>query len=283
MKIKFKKYIIIFYTLLLSSFSCSNNCKSLNETSCDILKNFRVFNKDSVLNFNHLCSDLDYDSEFARQSYVLFEKSESDLKALILANLRVGWLGLNEPQGIAIDLMEIKIESLWPQAQFSLALEMMNRTTKETIRGEFVSSYLVEPHFKVNYQLDNKGNINWQNFFEPEEKVNQSTDKLYYSPIPAPSIRLANFNKEELYQLSLIIKEKAGKEEIKLEGPYIQNINSLLNIKKPQLEVLSFSDTFNPYQESGFWSWLFEGFKYDKCIFTRKKARKDFQKTFTRL
>ncbi|MCZ0932600.1 MAG: hypothetical protein OXJ52_05555 [Oligoflexia bacterium] len=225
--------------------------------------------------------DLDHDSEFSRQSYVLFEKSDTNAKALVLATLRVGWLGINQAQGMAIDFMEIKIESLWPKAPLSLALEMKNEQTKNITRGNFITDYLRGPHSQTNYQLDKNGNINWHDFSEPEERT---TIEPHNHPTPAPSIAVDKLsNIADKYQLSLIIKNDNTKEEIKLQGPYIEDIAQLLNIEEPKIRVLGFFDTLNPFQKGGLWDWLSLGYKYDKCIYARKKARKEFIKTFNHL
>ena len=284
MKIKLIKWIAFIYTSVFALSSCaSDSCKSLDSKTCPVLKDLQIFNKNTKIHFKHLCSDLEYYSEFSRQSYVLFEKwdTNASYKALVLATLRVGWLGINQKQGVAIDFMEIKIASLWPKALLSLALEMKNEQTGSITRGGFITNYLRGPDSQINYQLDEKGNISWYDFLEPEERT--ATEPRNH-PTPAPSIvinELTNITDE--YQLLLVIKNNSTKAEIKLQGSYIEDMVSFLNIEEPKVRVLGFFDTLNPFQEGGLWSWLSLGYKYDKCIYARKKARKEFVKTFNHL
>ncbi len=85
-------------------------------------------------------------------------------------------------------------------------------------------------------------------------------------------------------QLSLIIKNDNSAEEIKLVGPSIKDIDFIiLGIEKPKVRVLDFIDTLNPFQKGSLWDWLYYGMKYDKCIYARKKARKEFINTFNRM
>ncbi len=171
MKVIFISGILFIYSSLfvLASYA-GGSCKKLDADHCPVLKNFQVFDKNTQVHFNHLCSELAYDTEFAKQSFVLFEKSDTQAKALVLAHFRAGWLGIDGPRGIAIDFMEIKVESLWPQAPISLALETKNIKTENIVRGDFVNHYLEGPHSQVNYQLDEHGNMNWYDFLELEEK-----------------------------------------------------------------------------------------------------------------
>ncbi|MDE0119720.1 MAG: hypothetical protein OXM55_06920 [Bdellovibrionales bacterium] len=288
MKIIFINWFIFIYSSLfvLVPYAYSS-CKVLTEDNCPILENFQVFNKNTQVHFNHLCSELAYDTEFAKQSFVFFEKSgTSPAKALVLAHLRVGWLGINKLRGIAVDFMEIKVESLWPQASISLALEVKDTQTGHIMRGEFVSHYLKGPHSQVNYQLDEHGNMNWHDFTELGE---ETTTELRNHPVPAPSIiigewiHLSWFNLVVKYELSLIIKNDNTAKEIKLAGPPIKNMDFFLDIEKPKVETLGFFDTLNPFQKGSFWDQLYYGFKYDKCIDARKKARIEFIKTFNRM
>ena len=282
-RIKTLKALLIIYTSVFTLFSCAGGpCKNLNSSTCPVLKDFQVFNKNSEIHFNHLCSDLEHDSEFARQSYVLFEKSSSKEKALVLAKLRLGWLGLNTAQGIAVDFLEIKIESSWSASTpISFALSARNNQSGKNLRGAFVNEYLKGPHSKVSYQLDENGNINWYDFLEPE---NRTGADLTNHPTPSPSITINQLSDKTMaYQLFLILKNNNSKEEIRLEGPYINNIESFLEIEKPEVRVLGLLDTLNPFQKGGLWDWLSLGAKYDKCIYARKKSRQEFQQIFKQI
>ena len=277
-KLAFAFYISLF---VLSACAGRGSCKNLDSETCLLLKNFQVFDKNTNLNFNHLCSELDYDTEFARQSYVFFEKSDSDEKALILAKLRLGWLGINENQGLAVDFLEIKLESQWPQSTVSFALLAKSESSVSSVRGLFVNKYLKGPDTEANYQLSANGNLTWYDFPEPEDKKRTNVRN---HPIPAsfiPVDKLPSLTDE--YHLNLIIKNEKTKKEILLEGPHISNIEALLNIEKPQARVLGLSDTLKPSQKGGFWDGLSTGLKYDKCIYARKKARKEFDKRFNKL
>ena len=279
--IAIKRLIFIYSSVFALSSCTSSSCKNLDSDTCPVLKDFQVFDKNELTHFNHLCSDLDHDSEFARQSYVLFESSNTNEKALILAVLRLGWLGIGDSQGIAVDFLEIKINSMWPSALISFALEMKNKQTGGIIRGNFVNYYLKGPHAETSYQLDKNGSINWYNFLESEESA---ITESYNHPVPAPSITIDKLpNTTTAYQLFLIIKNNSTKGEIKLAGPSIENIEPILNIKKPQMRVLGLFDTLNPFQKGGLWDVVSVGAKYDKCIYARKKARKEFTETFNQL
>ena len=280
--IKIVKLAFAFYISLFILSACAGvSCKNLDSKACPILKNFQVFNKNTKIHFDHLCSDLDHASEFARQSYVFFEKSDSTEKALVLANLRLGWLGINQKQGLAVDFLEIKLESSWPQSTVSFALLAKSKSSGNNVQGLFVNKYLKSPDTEANYNLSTNGSLIWYDFPEPEDKKranvrNHSTPASFITVDKLPSLT-------DEYQLYLIIKNQNTQKEILLEGSHVTNIESLLNIEKPKARVLGLSDTLKPSQKGGFWDWLSTGFKYDKCIYARKKARKEFDKRFNQL
>ena len=277
--IKIIKWAVGSYMSLFVLSACAGgSCKNLDSETCPVLKEFQVFDVNTKLHFNHLCSELDYDTEFARQSYVFFEKLDTAGKALVLANLRLGWLGIDKTQGLAVDFLEIKIESLWPQSSISFALLAKSKSSGNMVRGVFVNKYLKGPHTQANYQLSVNGKLTWYDFVEPEDKTRT---KAQNHPIPAPSITVDQLPSiTDGYQLYLLVKNERTEQEIMLAGSHIENIKPLLNIEQPQVRVLGFVDTLNPFQKGGLWDWLSMGAKYDKCIYARKKARKEFIKVF---
>ena len=148
-------------------------------------------------------------------------------------------------------------------------------------RGLFVNKYLKGPHSEINYKLSANGNLTWYDFPEPEDKTRANASN---HPVPESFITVDELpNIMDDYQLYLLIKNDSAEKEIRLEGPHIENIEPLLKIEKPEVRVLDFFDTLNPFQKGGMWDFLSQGVKYDKCIYARKKARKEFTKIFNQM
>ena len=183
----------------------------------------------------------------------------------------------SKSKGLAIDFLEIKIKSLWSSVPISFSLLAKDKQLGNITEGAFVNTYLKGPDTTVNYQLDPNGNINWSDFLEPEVKSKAS---LTNHPFPAPSIPITELSNSRDYQLFLVVKNDHSKQTINLAGPDISISPSLLDIKKPEARVLGFFDTLNPFQKGGLFHWVSTGVKYNKCIYARKKARKEFQRLF---
>ena len=272
---------VFFIILLFFCSGCSGDksCKNLNTDSCPVLKNFTVFQSNQVVNFNHLCSEVNHGYDYSRKSYVFFERSPGQsYKALVLGELAVGWVSIKE-RGINLQLTNMRIESLWPDSQLALILQMRNLKTNEMIVGNetklFFYSYK-EKHDQQAYTLSNQGNLEWENFKEPEEQRNSPHKSHDFIKIDSSQIT----HLKDQHSVSLILKNLKTETQLELQGPILQDLESLLDIEKPKPKTLGLLQTLNPFEEGGLFGWLAHGFRYRDCIYTRKQAKKEFARRF---
>ncbi len=307
------KYILIAGFFITSSCQ-AGDCGDLNKQTCEVLKDFTVVDKNNELHFNHLCSDLDNHNGHYQTAYAFFEtaKSGQQYKALVLAEVSVGWIGYHpqpaqqstnsntedvgpEIKGIFLDLERLQIQSLkeWAGQAFSIALQVRNNRTNQIITGKFSKtfsySYSGGGYPKdQEYILSNTGNLFWEKLKEPEdedkptcpscEKENQRENEYKSSSaIDINSLKITH--PEDPHFLYLILKNETTGATIQLEGPPIRNLKKLWSIKYSGAQVLTW-EVLNPWQEGGLWDWMSDAFQYGDCIYLRKQAKKEFSQRF---
>ena len=267
----------------------SEGCKDLNEKSCPVLKDFTVFDQTHPLHFNHLCSEVGHQFSASWQSYAFFENAPSNKnwKALILAEVAVGWIrGPVGPNGINIQLEKFQIESFsdWAENSLTLALQVTDRRTGETVTGNeaktFSSSYRGRAEEK-NFTLDSEGHFNWEQFTEPEER--NSTDKNIYNHPEDIQVISKNISHPENSQaFAIVLKNSETQDQMTLKGPVLTDLKTRLDIENPQPQTLGFWQTMSPFQRGGLWHFLGAGYRYRDCIYLRKKAKKEFEIRFSK-
>ncbi len=243
------------------------------------------------LRFDHRCSKPDLGPEGVWQAYAFFEKrpSEDRYKALVLANVQVGWVGgLQGPNGVALAIQKMRfvLPPEWYNATFGLALQLVDVKTQQAITGPVSTSYLHDipgdaDQYPREYQLSATGELNWVNFAELGEGDSESAGgyndshnlHVYGRDIPAL---------EGAYTLNLVVENTRTSAGLTLEGPVLDNLQSLLQIERPKMRVLGFFQAMNPFQEGGVWDWIKTSRRYGKCIQLRKQAKQDFDRHFAR-
>ena len=278
---------LLFFILLLNT--CSNEaCKDLDNTNCSVLKDFVVFDQNYPLDFRHMCSEVENESP-AWQAYAFFEDLHSkNYKALILAEVAVGWIrGPIGPNGINIQMEKFQIESLstWAGKSFSLALQVTNRRTGKNVTGDFSESFSFSKPGgsgggQKDYSLSEQGNFEWEQFTEPEEKKSKDTTYKHHEEIQVIADNILHL--EDPQALSIVLRNSSNQSKLILKGPVLNDLKSSLEIENPKAQTLGFWQTINPYQEGGLWHWLSTGYHYKDCIFLRKKAKKEFEIRFSR-
>ena len=283
-----KAILLLTYTLALTNCQ-SEGCKDLNERNCPALKDFIVFDQTRPLHFNHLCSEVGHQFSASWQSYAFFESdpSNKNWKALILTEVAVGWIrGPIGPNGINIQLEKFQIESLsdWAENSLTLALQVTDRRTGETVTGDeaktFSSSHRGDAEEKT-FTPDDKGYFNWERFTEPEERNN--TDKNIYNHPEDIQIISKNIpHPENAQALAIVLKNSEAQDQMILKGPVLTDLKARLDIENPKPQTLGFWQTMNPVQKGGLWHVLGTGYRYRDCIYLRKKAKKEFDIRFSK-
>ena len=184
---------VLFLLIFFVNACQGGGCKDLDEQKCSALKDFVVFDQNHPLDFNHLCSEVGHHFNASWQTYAFFEKSQPDknYKALMLAEVAVGWIrGPIGPNGISIQMEKFQIESLsdWAGENFSLALQVTNLRTGDTVTGDSSKSFSFSNPGGVdggtqNYSLSEKGDFEWEKFTEPEEKKTKGTVYKHHDEI----------------------------------------------------------------------------------------------------
>ena len=288
------------FFVLLSLFytysTTADSCKDLNKNSCSVLKDFTVFDTKKEMHFNHFCSELDYKREVSRQAYAFFEKNHSakNYKALLLGEVFAGWVpgpdAYQKGLGLSIEKMQIKSLTDWAGDSFSIALQMQNSRTRQEITGPFSATFF---HSKSKdsgshsypedkqYTLSDEGSLDWERFTEPKDKNQKAHKKEYKGSKRIYVYSRELINLEDEYRLNLILKSIKTGSTVKLQGPTLKGLKSLLNIEGPVFRTLGFWEAMNPFQKGGVWDWLRTGYRYKDCIYLRKFAKKEFSTRFS--
>ena len=306
LKLFLLKVIFILTVYFFVQLSWAEACKTLDRSSCSVLKDFVVADQNKDLEFKHLCSELDHNDGFSRSAYAFFEKS-GKYKALVLAEVEAGWVSSPDPHtdliGFSLILEKMRLEQLseWAGQPFSIALELKNKKTKQVITGPpsdtyFYSHQNIDPVDK-KYSISKKGHLYWEKLIEPEEEQKDrqteagtcvGCDKgLVEAPkrneykgsefIQIDKNRIKNL--EDPHTLYLVFRNETTGEKIKLKGPDIKNLVKLFNTKFSRPRVLTW-EFLNPLQEGGLWDLIADTVKYRDCIYLRKQAKKDFNERF---
>ena len=290
------KYI---FSVLIFASSCSaGDCDNLNKETCGVLKNFTVADESRELKFNHLCSELDNYNGQEKRAYGFFSSFNKTYKALVLAEVYVGWLAHpskkeSHDTGIGLDLEKMRLQSLkeWANQPFSLALRIKNAKTNQLATGNFSKTFFYSyegsgyPKDK-KYTVGSKGDLDWEKLKEPEEKdqtsSNPSAKKNEYKGSESIHISSKALNQtEQDHILYLVLKNEKTGQEITLQGPVLKNLKSELSIKYSGPKVLTWG-MFNPWQEGSLPEVFFDIFRYGDCIYLRKQAKKEFAKLFAK-
>ena len=248
-----------------------------------------VFDRNHPLRFDHLCSELGHGYGAYRQAYAFFEKRSPDerYEALVLANVRVGWIaGPPGPNGVSllIEKKRLALPPEWYGDPFGLALQLVAVKTQQAVTGPVLTRYVhVTPGQgeEREYRLSASGELDWVRFVEPEERDPQA-DKEHRHP---PELHLYGKDIPGLegdYALNLVLENSRTSARVTLEGPVLENLPALLQIEKPQSGVLGFAQAMNPFQQGGVWSWLRTGWRYRNCIQLRKQAKQELDRRFAR-
>ena len=246
-----------------------------------------AFDRDQPLRFDHLCSELGHGYGAYRQAYAFFEKRSPDdrYQALVLAKVQVGWIaGPPGPNGVSllIEKKRLALPPEWYGDTFGLALQLVSVKTQRTITGPVFTRYVhvTSDHGgEKEYRLSPTGELDWVRFVEPEERDAQADKEhrhppelhLYAKDIPAL---------EGAYALNLVLENTRTSARVTIEGPVMENLRSLLQIKKPKSGVLGFAQAMNPFQQGGVWDALGTAWRYRNCIQLRKQAKQELDRRF---
>ena len=290
---------LVFIFLALPISCQAGNCDTLDPNTCSVLKDFVVADKNNNLHFNHFCSELDHYDGREKRAYAFFEKMDANglNKALALVEVSVGWMGWihgqsqdNEegiPKGINVDLKKMQIAGFkkWGSVSFSLALHAKNTKTGKEATGPFSKTYFysfqeIDPTDK-KYTLS-EGNLNWEEFIEPEEENSQTEEirKNEYKGSKGIYIKSEQISHPaDPHTLYLVINNEKTGDRIKWQGPTIKDLKSVWDIEYTPPQILTIG-VLNPWQEGGLWDYIGDAFRYNDCIYLRKKAKKEFDNQF---
>ena len=314
-----KNVVFILFLLFFTGSCYAGDCDDLNKNTCDILKNFTVADTNNELRFNHPCSSLDNNNQHYRTAYAFFEATGSgteDYKALILAEVGIGWIGSSPnftpkngelppaEKGIFLDLQRMQIQSLeeWAGAPFTIALQVRNNRTNKVVTGPASKTFFYShqgsgyPEDKP-YTVATTGNLFWEQLKEPEEEEKEEKDSQTEAQFCAEDCNSPDRNArrneyrgsqgidlmstkiphpKDPHTLYIVLKNQKTGAEIKLQGPIIEDLKSQWDIKYSGPQKLSFFDILWPFQEGGLWDYIGDAIKYGDCIHLRKQAKKEF-------
>lgn len=277
---------ILFFIFLLSLYSCQSegNCKKLDKETCPTLKNFTVFGKNDVLHFDHLCSEMQPGLNF-REAYAFFEQqsSKNNFKALALGQVQVGWYGVQK-KIVGLSLEKLHLQSLkgWENDYFALAVKTKNTRSHREASGNFSEHFLysISPggagFQNIKYQMSETGSFEWERFSEKRtgvKTVYKDSKDLHVNAVQLDSLK----DEQQIY---LMIKNKRTGAVFDLKGPTLKNLESLLDIKKPEVRELNFLEALNPFDEAGIVGFYINSYRYRNCIYLRKRAKKEFIERF---
>ena len=283
---------ISFLTCILFLNACQGgDCKDLDGKKCPVLKDLTISDQAHPLDFNHLCSEVDNDFSASWQAYAFFENipSTENYKALLLAEVAVGWIrGPVGPNGISIGMEKFQIADLvgWAKESFSLALRVSNLRTGEIVTGDFSETFSFSRPGGVGggiekYTLSKGGDFYWEKFTEPEEKKKSQNNA--YKHTEEIQVLAQNISHPEDHQsLAIVLRNSTTQSELILKGPVLKDLKSRLKIVNPEAQTLGFFQTINPSQKGGLFDFFRVAFRYKDCIYLRKKSKKEFDIRFSR-
>ena len=290
---------VSFFVLLSFFYACSTtaeSCKDLNKSSCSVLKDFTVFDTKQEMHFNHLCSELGYKNEVRQRAYAFFEKNHSDrnYKALLLGEIFVGWVPGPDTYlkglGLSIEKMQIKSLTDWTGDSFSIALQMQNSRTKKEITGPPSETFFYSEKRNSGshsypedrqYTLSDEGSLDWERFTEPKDKNKKAHKEKYKGSEGIYIDSREATDLEDEHRLSIVLKNTKTGSTIRLQGPALKGLKSLLDVERPVFRTLGFWEAMNPFQKGGLWDWFKTGYRYRNCIYLRKFAKKEFSSRFS--
>ena len=275
--------LCLFSTQLLVGCS-SLACKQLDADGCDVLAEFAVFGPEEPLHFNHHCSDPENNYGASRTAYVYFRSEQDGFEMRALAELALGWVyGPRGGQGVQIHPHRMKVTGLgeWAEEHFLLKLALRQVNGGKPVVGESIVGYVgrlgSEQLQRRRFELSSRGNLDWEQFREPDAETAPDSDRLYGYPDDASRIRVEALpDLAQAYRLLLIAQNADTGEEIVLNGPVVDGLPAHLDLVKPQWKTLGFWQTMNPAQEGGLWHWLGTAAEYGECVYARRAAKKMF-------
>ena len=285
------KHTFLFACIFFLNACQGGDCKDLDEKKCSVLKDFTFADQRHPLDFNHLCSEVDNDFSASWQAYAFFENipSTENYKALLLAEVAVGWIrGPVGPNGVSIGMEKFQVADFvgWAEESFSLALQVKNLRTGEIVTGDFSETFSFSRPGGLGggtekYTLSKGGDLYWEKFAEPEERKN-SQDNAYKHTEEIQVLAKNIFHPEDSQSLAIVLRNSATQSELILKGPVLKDLKSRLEIVNPEAQTLGFFQTINPSQKGGLFDFFRVAFRYRDCIYLRKKSKKEFDIRFLR-
>ena len=261
---------ILFFVLAVFSYACSSGSdKSFGE-------NFKPFNKNQILHFKHVCSEMGNERPNNLQSYAFFESTNP--KALALGRVNLGLVldirSGKQRRGVSFDPTKMRIATLtsWAGDSFSITLQMKNIKTSEIATGVGLKTFSYSDHIikypvKRSYKVSNTGQFMWIDFTEPENNKKTRSKAFRFSEniyVFIDSLK----NLENEHKLYLILENLKSRKQIRLEGPRLKTI---LNVSK------------DSGRKGGLLNWFSDSRRYGKCSQLRKASKKQFDIKFNTL
>lgn len=279
--------------LLLLSGCASVGCRQLDASRCAVLKDFQVFAPQAAMHFDHHCSHPGNHDGASRSAYVFFE-SESDAsgKLLALSEVALGWVfGPPGGQGVRAKFHRMQIAGLeaWAGDSFDLRLGLRQLDGGEIMLGgasrgvvEFKAAPGPVPEYHA-FALSSNGRFDWEQFSEPNAEPDEGSERVFGflegSHIEAEKIASLN----SAYRLLLIAHNIDSGDEILMQGPRLDSLDTLRDLEKPEWATLGLLETLNPAEEGGLWGWFGTAAKFGDCIYARKAAKQSFDERFTEM
>ncbi len=247
------------------------------QNNCSTLEKFTLADSAHPLDFNHYCSGKGLSYSGYWEAYALFESQDnSNKKAIVVGSVVVGWFG------IKLNLNKFQMRSFrhWAGHRLGIALQIVNLRTGQIVIGEFATSF---SHTRnslygdTEYQMSLRGDLDWENFTEPE--VEDRTSKERREKKSSKGILISSQNlsyPQDNHSLYLLVENRNTGNTIVLNGPVIEDLEKRLKVKRPDLNELGCLQVLNPFQTAGLWDWLRHAFRYNDCIYLTKQSKYEF-------
>ncbi len=279
---------MILFFLSFNTYCCeTDECGLSDFTTSAKVSDFETFKPSEDLHFNNRCSELNNDFRHAHQSFALFKSTDSDTKnrAFALAEVKIGWTKEGQfdggsKNGIYLSLHDLNLQSVWKNADISVALKIVNEKNNDVYQSDFYKNYTqffpTKPirTEKKGYHVSSEGDLTWSSTSNKKDDSWIQPDSLLIKKDKIKDLK-------SRHRLQLLVKNIQTGELIVLQGPDLdleEDIEHLLDVEKPT-SVVAYDSFISIFQnkKGSLFDFFNQGFRYDRCRRAKSRAKTDFQ------
>ena len=255
-----------------------------------------LFDRNHPLHFDHRCSEPRSSGYPYHRAPALFEKpaasqsaSGESYEGMVLANVLVGWIGgVGGVSGVRLRPTNVRLElpMSWHGDEFGLALQLTDLETQTAVTGAFATEYRRSAPraapARYRYRVAETGHVDWARWWPASSDVTRA-EQSFSDSLPIEVAAKDLTARTHAQQLALVLQNTRTEARLTLEGPVLDNLDSLLPIEKPTPRSLGLLASLNPFQRGGVWNWLGNGWRYRKCDELRLSWEREFSVRAARL